>query len=161
MYLAQGLALFQQLKDTKGIPSVLLDWARVASAQGHDSRAQTYYAESLAQFREYIDKQRIPDCIDGLAGLARATGQPARAARLFGAAEALRESAGIPLPPVYRAAYEHALAAVRAQLDEAAFAASWAAGQALSLEQAITEALDATNERPIDRTTENVNAVVR
>jgi hypothetical protein len=37
--------------------------------------------------------------------------------------------------------YERFVAATRAQLDEATFAAAWAAGAALSLDQAIAEAV--------------------
>jgi hypothetical protein len=37
------------------------------------------------------------------------------------------------------------VAAARAQLDGVTFAAAWAAGQALTLEQAIAEALKATS----------------
>jgi hypothetical protein len=43
--------------------------------------------------------------------------------------------------PVYHAAYEQAVAAARAQLDEESFAAAWAAGQVLPLEQAILESV--------------------
>ena len=39
------------------------------------------------------------------------------------------------------AEYERGVAAVRAQLDAPAFAAAWADGRALRLEQAIAEAL--------------------
>jgi DNA-binding NarL/FixJ family response regulator len=45
----------------------------------------------------------------------------------------------MPVPPVERAPYERDMAAVRAQLDEASFAAAWAAGQAMTLEEAIAE----------------------
>jgi hypothetical protein len=47
---------------------------------------------------------------------------------------------------VDRADYDRDFAAVRAQLDEATFAAAWAAGQAMPLKQAIAEALG--NEEP-------------
>ena len=40
-------------------------------------------------------------------------------------------------------AYERQLLAARAQLGEATFAAAWAAGRAMNLEQAIAYALDA------------------
>ena len=66
---------------------------------------------------------------------------PVRAARLFGAAEALRESVCVPLPRVHCADYERDVAAARTQLDEATFAVAWAAGQAMTLEQAIAYAL--------------------
>jgi class 3 adenylate cyclase len=65
-----------------------------------------------------------------------------RAARLWGAAERLQQVIGCKPAPTARATYERALAQARAQLGEAAFAAAWAFGRALTLEQAITAALD-------------------
>jgi hypothetical protein len=65
-----------------------------------------------------------------------------RAARLFGAVEAPHETLVAPLVPLYREYYQRRVTAARAQLDEAAFAAAWAAGRALTLAQAIAEALN-------------------
>jgi hypothetical protein len=45
-------------------------------------------------------------------------------------------------PQAARTAYAHTVATVRAQLPEAAFDAAWAEGRAMTLEQAIAEALD-------------------
>jgi len=42
---------------------------------------------------------------------------------------------------MYRVSYDGSVAAVRAELGDATFAAVWTAGQALTLEQAIAEAL--------------------
>jgi hypothetical protein len=54
------------------------------------------------------------------------------------------------MPPVsfYRVYYERDLAAIRAQLDHAAFDAAWEAGHALTLEQAIDSALLAVDTCP-------------
>ena len=41
-----------------------------------------------------------------------------------------------------RLEYDRALAAARAQLDEAAWNAAWAEGRAMTLEQAVTYALE-------------------
>src|SRR5262249_35860897 len=123
-----------------GTAEVLCDMGRLAYAQGDEQRAAACYRESLALFRELEGKRLVSVCLEGLAGLAEVRKQPERAARLFGAAEALRESGGRPLPPVYRADYDKAVAAARAQLDPASWAAAWAAGRALPLEQAIAEA---------------------
>jgi hypothetical protein len=65
------------------------------------------------------------------------------AARLFGAAEALRAAIGSPIPPIERAEYERAVAASRTALGEAAFAAAWAEGRAMTLERAVEFALAA------------------
>jgi hypothetical protein len=79
--------------------------------------------------------------LEGLAGIAAAQRQPDRAAWLFGSAAVLRETIGVPIPPVNRPDYERDLAAAHAQLDADAWRVAWAAGQALTLEQAIGAAL--------------------
>ena len=63
------------------------------------------------------------------------------AARIFGAAEALRETLGAPLFPSYRDHYQRGITAARAQLDDQTFVAAWAEGQAMTLEQMIEYAL--------------------
>jgi hypothetical protein len=64
-----------------------------------------------------------------------------RAARLFGTAAALREDRGWPLPPVKRAEHDRTVAAAHGALGEEAFAAAWARGHALPLEEAIEDTL--------------------
>jgi hypothetical protein len=146
-YYAESLASFRHLGQRRDVAEVYLDLGRLALAQGHAAQAHGYYAESLTVFGEVMDKRGLPECLEGIAGLAGAVGQhpedTRRSARLYGAAEAWREAAGLLLPPVDRAAYERDLAATRAQLDEVAFAAAWAEGRALLPEQAVAEAQQA------------------
>ena len=61
----------------------------------------------------------------------------ARAARVFGAAAALREAIGSPLPPRCRASYQHTITTLRTQLGEEAFATAWDEGQTMTLAQAV------------------------
>jgi hypothetical protein len=61
--------------------------------------------------------------------------------RLFGAAEALRKATERQLSVSEREEYERDLAVARSHLDERAFAAAWAEGQAMSLDQACAYAL--------------------
>jgi hypothetical protein len=68
--------------------------------------------------------------------------------QLCGAAAALREALGAPLAPNRREEWERELGAARAALGEAAFAAAWAEGQALPLEDAITLALQDGHDGP-------------
>jgi non-specific serine/threonine protein kinase len=83
----------------------------------------------------------VAECFEGLAGIAAAQGQAAQAAQLFGAADALREVIGTPLSPVGRAECEPGLAAARAALGERTFAAAWAEGRAMPLEDTVAEAM--------------------
>ena len=72
------------------------------------------------------------------------SGRPVRAARLWGAAEALREQMGMSFSryDLAQSGYEQDLAAVRSALDETSFDAAWAEGRAMSPEQAIEYALE-------------------
>jgi hypothetical protein len=66
--------------------------------------------------------------------------------RLFGAAERQREAHRIALAPVDRRDYD-SVAHVQAGLGETAFNGAWAAGRAMSLEDAVQyarEALDSS-----------------
>jgi tetratricopeptide (TPR) repeat protein len=114
---------------------------KVCWAQHQVKQAHQLFVRSLTEAHKLGDKRGIAQCLEGLAGVGVSAGQPLHAVQLFATAEALREAMSAPLPPVERADYEHSLAAARAQLDEAMFAAAWTAGHAMSLEEAITEAL--------------------
>jgi hypothetical protein len=70
-----------------------------------------------------------------------APGEPERAAKLWGAAESLRDSLGLPLPPNELEEYDRNRAAAREALGEEAFARAGAAGRAMTVEQAIEYAL--------------------
>jgi DNA-binding NarL/FixJ family response regulator len=75
-----------------------------------------------------------------LAAVAAATGSAERTAQLLGAAEPHLDTLRGYMPLSDRADYDHTLAAVRAQLDEAAFTAAFAQGRTLPLDQAIAYA---------------------
>ena len=141
--LTEGCKLFKALDAPGIVGEVMLELGRVAWAQGDAALATQQFAESLALLREFRVgvARNIAFILDGLAGIAASRRQPEQAVYLFGAAEALRETQNSVLPPIYRPAYERDVAAARAQLDEPAFTAAWAAGRALSLEQAIEAAL--------------------
>jgi Tetratricopeptide repeat len=109
----------------------------VVHAQGDDARATALYEESLALYRELGNKHGLAECLEGLAGVAVAQRQLERAAQLLGAAETLRQATGAPLSPGERARYDRVMSAVRAGLGEAAFAAAWATGKAMPLEQVL------------------------
>jgi hypothetical protein len=115
----------------------------LAYRQGDYAAARSLHEEGLAIFRELGDKGGIAQSLESLAGLAAVWGRGLeRAARLWGAAAALREAIGAPLPPSEREKYEREVGAARAALGEEAFASAWAEGEAMTLEQAIAYALE-------------------
>jgi hypothetical protein len=111
--------------------------------QGDLRAARAPLAESLALYRGTGKLLGIAECLESLAGLAAAERRFTRAGRCLGAAEALRETMGAPLPPSERAEYDRTLRAVRGGCGGEAFAAAWAEGRAMPLEQAVCVALEA------------------
>jgi predicted ATPase/class 3 adenylate cyclase/Tfp pilus assembly protein PilF len=138
----EGLAFFRELGNKRGIAAALANLGRAALYQSDYARARALQTESLTLFQQLGDQGGIAECLEALAGAAGAQGQPLRAARLFGAAEALREKIGVPLSPADRPTYDRTVAAARAQLDASAFTTAWTAGRALTMEQAVSEALE-------------------
>jgi hypothetical protein len=137
----EGLACFRLLR-TRGATAGLLHNLGYVSLHRQDRvQAAQLFTESLSLFRVAGDKRGLAECLMGLAAVAVGS-RPVRAARLFGVAETLLESIGGRVAASNLGDYEHNLATARNSLDEAAYAAAWSAGRAMSPEQAISYALE-------------------
>jgi hypothetical protein len=108
-----------------------LGWA--ALVRKDHERAKALHEESLVLCKEIGDKDIGSGSLEGLACSAASRGEAQRAARLFGAAEALREAVGYHQTPRERALREPYLAAARSRLSEAEWEVAFAEGQAMSL----------------------------
>ncbi len=124
-----------------GIEDAYQSLGETALGLGRLDEAARWLAQGLAFSRRQNQQSRIAWCLSGLGSASALGGGAERAARLWGAAERLRQSIGCRPAPAARATYEWAMATARAQLSEEAFAAAWAAGRAMTLEQAIAYAL--------------------
>jgi predicted ATPase/serine/threonine protein kinase/DNA-binding CsgD family transcriptional regulator len=133
----ESLALSREVQDRQGIAWGLYGQGWVAFGQGDYVAARALFEESLAILRALDQRWFIPLCLEGLATVASTQGQPVWAVRLWSAAEALRAAIGAPMLPPLRIMYERAVAAKRVQLGEEVFAAAWAEGQTMSLEQVL------------------------
>jgi predicted ATPase len=106
---------------------------------GGEQQAKMLYQQGLHLWQ---DMQRVDNglgIVRGLAGMAEvaaAQGQAERAGRLFGAADRL-----LPSASSYRDDVNRRVAEAHAHLDAAAFTTGWTAGQAMTQEQAVTDAL--------------------
>jgi predicted ATPase/class 3 adenylate cyclase len=121
-------------------PMVLGNLASIASDEGDWSRAAALQREALPLRRALWDVLALANSLANAAEFAAVGGQPEVAARLFGAAEALRLRGRVTIDP-FNLGDPHALMArVREQLGEPAFAAAWAKGESLLLDQAIADA---------------------
>jgi DNA-binding CsgD family transcriptional regulator/tetratricopeptide (TPR) repeat protein len=137
--LEESIALSKQAGVETHTIEFRIGLARLLALQGNVARARGFYQECLAALLEHhLFKEHIAAALEGLALLEAGQGEPLYAARLWGAAEALREVTGVPMYPVYRASYARAIAQARTQVGERAFSEAWAAGRSMTPEQALS-----------------------
>jgi ATP/maltotriose-dependent transcriptional regulator MalT len=133
----KSVELYKEMGHRHGTAESLAGLGKVIAAQGDYAAARTVYEESLLLSAELGEKWVIAACLLGLGEVVAAQGQLAWAAQLWGAAEALRDALGIPLPPVEIVDYERSVSAARVHLGERAFAAAWAQGRSMTVAQAL------------------------
>jgi non-specific serine/threonine protein kinase len=119
--------------------SVLHNLGYVAIADGDQARATALFTHSLKLCQARGEQRGVAECLIGFACLAAAIRQHELAARLFGAADATFESLGTELSPSNRLDKSRGLDIARSG-DPQAFATAYAAGQALSLDEAVRDA---------------------
>jgi predicted ATPase len=134
----ESMVLYRELGNRQKTGESLFALGRIAESLGDYAAARAMCEESLVIGRAVGDNRNIAPRLEGLAGLFVAQGEPVRAVRLWGAADAQREAMGTPMPPVYRADYDRSVASARTQLGEQAFAAAWAEGRMMTLEQVLS-----------------------
>jgi predicted ATPase/DNA-binding SARP family transcriptional activator/DNA-binding CsgD family transcriptional regulator/Tfp pilus assembly protein PilF len=145
--LEESLALLRDIGDSSNIAIGLMYSALAELTRGDHERVKALSEESLKLLQKGEDKQHIADCLEIMAGGAGAQGRAQRAARLWGAAEAMREDIGVLLQPEDRKLLDPYLATARSSLGEVAWQATLAEGRAMMSEQAIAYAL--SEEEPV------------
>jgi non-specific serine/threonine protein kinase len=140
-HLQEALRLERAAAYTEGIILALGDLGNLARDQGDDARALALYREALELGRGHPGTRVVIEVIEAVGIVAVAAGEAARAVRLFGAADAQRDRLGLRYGvKADQTAVARAVAAARANLGEAAFAAAWAAGRELTPGRAVAEA---------------------
>jgi predicted ATPase/class 3 adenylate cyclase/DNA-binding CsgD family transcriptional regulator len=129
-----------------------LTWAlstrtRVAIAQGELEQGERDAHDALAIAAEIKAYLLIPDILECLAALAGKHDSHREAARLFAAAQSIRQRIGAVRFKIYDAGYQASVAALRDTMGENDFDSAWAEGSALSTEEAIAYAKRGRGER--------------
>jgi predicted ATPase/DNA-binding XRE family transcriptional regulator len=140
-YLQEGLALVRRVDQAQRVGLASLELGMVAWLAGEPEAALAYAREALQSCRTGPHLLLV-QCLGHVGAFAIACGGAARGARLAGAATGLDELFLSALDPDEREAYDAALATSRSALGDDAFAAAWAEGQAMALEQAVALALE-------------------
>jgi DNA-binding CsgD family transcriptional regulator len=126
---------------------VLTIRARIAIEQREPEQAERDAYEALACFADLKAYLGASNTFEILADIAGNSGNHREAARLFGAADGIRQRTGEFRLPIYQAGYDASIEALRNAMDDADFEAAWAEGAALSTAEAIAYAQRGRGER--------------
>lgn len=144
------LAVLRQTGERRRIIFIFNNLAFIAMHQGDVERVQELGRQALRLARDMGHRLEMAKALPMLAWVMRMSGQAQRALRLLGASDSALESMGAFHQLNDKREMDVVIAAVRAQLDEASFAAALAEGRALTLEQAVALALDEQDAAPSD-----------
>jgi predicted ATPase/DNA-binding XRE family transcriptional regulator/Tfp pilus assembly protein PilF len=148
-YAEEALAVTRRSGDRLGANVALHLLAHAAWESDEHGRAAWYFREALVLASEAADKTSSAYCIQGLADVAGARGEPRRAARLLGAAEALLETAGLPIyVTTDHDLHQRVASAARELLGERAWTAAHDEGRTMGFEEAVAYALEADASLP-------------
>jgi predicted ATPase/DNA-binding CsgD family transcriptional regulator len=136
------LALSQQTGEGRRIVFMFDNLAFIAVHEGDIERARVLGYQGLRLACDMNNRLQMAVSLSILAGAMGMLGEPQRAIRLLGASESALERMGAFHQLNDKREVEEMIAAVRARLDGATSQAAWAEGRALTLEQAVAQALD-------------------
>ena len=146
--LLESEAVTRRAADMFMLSAVLISQSLVARLQGDIERAETLVLEAIDLVATWRDVWSVVLAMTALAGLAARTGRTDRALRLFGVAEAVREQMSVAVSwAVWRDLAEQDQAELRASVDPGTFAMRWAEGRAMTIDEAVAEALGYSRSR--------------
>jgi non-specific serine/threonine protein kinase len=113
--------------------------AEVATDRNDPAQATALFHESIEKLWAMGDLRNLAGALACFARTVASRGELERAARICGMVDVVLDVIGVNLPPFGQTGYERAIAAARAGLDEATFAAARATGRSTPLLEIVAE----------------------
>jgi non-specific serine/threonine protein kinase len=140
--LEKSLELFQKIGEKTQVNMARSELAHIERRQGNYEQAALLYRTTLPAWQNLGRREAVAHQLESIAFIAAAQGSYDQAAQLLGAAEALRDLIQIPMTPMEREEYDRNLADLRSHMEEQSFAAGWAKGRSMTMDEAIVCALE-------------------
>lgn len=140
--LEESLTLLREIGDRSFLANALTSLAEVFLDQGEAAAARDRLIESLAIARALGDKRSIAYLLENFGRAALLQNDGLRGVKLDGAASALRQTIGAPLPEAEQKSLNERLQGVRDSLGEAVVNEMWEQGKLLTMEEAIAFAME-------------------
>jgi predicted ATPase/DNA-binding SARP family transcriptional activator len=135
--LTRAFTLAEEIGDQREQAAATRSLARIALERGDIAGADETLGRGIPQARAVGDRHGLADAAEVAAAIAAARGDGERAARLFGAAEGLREAIGATRQPDLADWHERVRQGVEQLLEPEAFAAAFEAGRGLDVDTAL------------------------
>ncbi len=139
-YYEESLSVWREVGSADGIACALCNLG-LLTVPDDPALGIDLFRSSLRLAWENKDHSHLAYSLFGLAMGYQAQGRSVKAARLLGQCEALYRSIDLAPVPSDHSSYESTVSAARAALGEEDFATVWTQGQAMSIEEAVQEAL--------------------
>jgi tetratricopeptide (TPR) repeat protein len=136
------LPIFAAMGDYHRTNMIHSEMAHMERFEGRYKKAAQMYRDTIVEWKRLGHRAAVANQLECFAFIAKIQEQPERAAKLFGAAEMIREVINIPMNGMEQAEYDREVADLRVGMSETEFNALWAEGRAMTMEQAIQLALD-------------------
>jgi predicted ATPase len=146
-YFRESQARFHAIGDRRFELSAQSELAHNLRRDGLIDEAEAEYRGSIRGWQRSGNRGAVANQLESFAFLAVAKGQGTRAARLFGAAEALRDAADAPMAPPERQEYDAGILRLREGLDEGTLTAAWAEGRQMTADAAVKLAVTGADGR--------------
>jgi non-specific serine/threonine protein kinase len=151
----EGLRFARVVKNYRWMVFALNNLVMVALKQHKYAEAKHHLQETVRVLDELRDQPAIADVLAYIALLTHAEGDAEQTARFLAACDALREPLEGKLAVGPEIERENMLAALRTHLDAERFAAAWAAGRAMTLDEALIAAQTMVLSGPMDGTAQS------
>jgi tetratricopeptide (TPR) repeat protein len=115
--------------------------AALETEDGHPAVARELLRASLTMLQRLSDRYLLPYALLNMAGAILCEGEAQRATRLLAAADAMFQASGAAIDPADQPVFEAHLTSARSALDAPTFDVAWAAGRALTPDEAVATAL--------------------
>jgi hypothetical protein len=132
--------------DKYGLTFMQSSFAHALREHGEYDKALIYYRRTIRLWQNWGHRAAIAHQLECFGFIAQALEDVPRAARLFGAAEAIRESINSLRTPFEQKEFEEAKSKLQKRMNEAEFIKVWDEGRSITMERAIEFALEEKDE---------------
>ena len=141
-YFKESVRVYEEIGATFNAILEKSNLAHLERKLGNYPEALEYYRETILAFRDMGQTGAVSHQLECFGFIAVAEGQNERALQLFAAATALREKAGTAMRPEEKVYFDQQLKTLRDKMDSPTLEWIWSKTHALSMDDAITFAVD-------------------